>query len=42
MMENNPRLGFAFRTAVDELKQGKLTAEEFERRVKGKAKGKRE
>lgn len=38
MMENNPRLGFAFRTAVDELKQGKLTAEEFERRVKGKEK----
>jgi transcriptional regulator with XRE-family HTH domain len=38
LIESNPRLGFAFRTAVDELKQGKLTAEQFEQRVKGGAK----
>jgi transcriptional regulator with XRE-family HTH domain len=39
LIESNPGLGFAFRTAVDELKQGKITAEEFERRVKGNSKG---
>lgn len=35
MIETNPRLGFAFRTAVDQYKQGKLTIDELERRVKG-------
>ena len=38
IIENNPRLGFAFRTAVDELKEGKLTLERFEQRVKGTSK----
>ena|SRR2546426_5638137 len=38
LIQSNPGLGFAFRTAVDELKQGKITAEEFERRVKGRSK----
>jgi transcriptional regulator with XRE-family HTH domain len=35
MILSNPRLGFAFRTAVNELKHGKLTPEEFMKRVKG-------
>ena len=38
LIETNPGLGFAFRTAVDELKHGKITAEEFEQRVKGRSK----
>jgi len=36
LMERNPKLGFAFRTAVDEFKTGKITAEELARRIKGK------
>ena len=35
LIEGNPSLGFAFRIAMEELKHGKLTAEEFERRVRG-------
>jgi transcriptional regulator with XRE-family HTH domain len=35
LIENNPSLGFAFRTAVDELKQGKITPEELGKRIKG-------
>jgi transcriptional regulator with XRE-family HTH domain len=38
LIESNPGIGFAFRTVFDELKQGKITAEEFERRVKGNSK----
>src|SRR5690349_4900920 len=38
LIENNPSLGFAFRTAVDELKQGKITPEEFGQRIKGDSK----
>ncbi|MDB6027480.1 MAG: hypothetical protein JWM68_3703 [Verrucomicrobiales bacterium] len=37
MVENNPSLGFAFRTALDEIKEGKLTPEQLAARVtKGK------
>jgi transcriptional regulator with XRE-family HTH domain len=36
LVERNPTLGFAFRTAVDDFKKGKLTAEELARRLKGK------
>ena len=35
LIENNPRLGFAFRAAVDQYKEGKLSVDELERRVKG-------
>jgi len=35
MIETNPSLGFAFRSAVSDYKQGKLTIAELERRVKG-------
>ena len=38
LIESNPRLGFAFRTAVSEYKQGKLSIDELERRVKGRKK----
>src|SRR5215469_6600055 len=37
LIEANPSLGFAFRTAVDELKEGKITTEDLEQRVKGKS-----
>src|SRR5690242_7688956 len=33
LIESNPSLGFAFRTAVEELKQGKITPEEFGQRI---------
>ena len=35
LIESNPRLGFAFRAAVDQYKEGKLSVDELERRVKG-------
>jgi transcriptional regulator with XRE-family HTH domain len=38
LIEANPGLGYAFRTAVDELKEGKITTEDLEQRVKGKSK----
>jgi transcriptional regulator with XRE-family HTH domain len=41
LIHNNPSIGFAFRTAVDDLKKGKLSAEEFVQRVKGGKKGPR-
>ena len=39
LIESNPRLGFAFRTAVDQYKEGKITVDQLERRVKGSTKG---
>ena len=37
IVENNPKLGFAFRTAVEEMKEGKLTPEQLAARLtKGK------
>ena len=42
LIEGNPSLGFAFRVAVEELKQGKLTAKEFERRVRGRSTSRRQ
>jgi transcriptional regulator with XRE-family HTH domain len=41
LIESNPSIGFAFRTAVDDLKKGKLSAEDFVQRVKGNKKGSR-
>jgi transcriptional regulator with XRE-family HTH domain len=35
LIESNPRLGFAFRAAVDQYKEGTLSVDELERRVKG-------
>src|SRR5437667_152146 len=37
MIERNPTLGFAFRTAVDEFKSGKISAEALAHRIKGKS-----
>lgn len=33
MIENNPRLGFAFRTVVEDMKDGKLTPEALAKRL---------
>jgi ribosome-binding protein aMBF1 (putative translation factor) len=38
MIETNPGLGFAFRTAVDDVKQGKLSPEELAQRLKKSSK----
>lgn len=38
LIERNPQLGFAFRSAVEDLKQGRISAQEFERRMKGDSK----
>jgi transcriptional regulator with XRE-family HTH domain len=38
MIETNPALGFAFRTAVEDVKQGKLTLEQLAQRLKKGAK----
>ena len=36
LMDSNPKLGFAFRTAVEKVKSGELTAEEFIARLNKK------
>jgi transcriptional regulator with XRE-family HTH domain len=36
LMDSNPKLGFAFRTAVEKVKSGELTAEEFIARLNQK------
>jgi transcriptional regulator with XRE-family HTH domain len=37
LMDSDPKLGFAFRTAVEKVKSGELTAEEFIARLNRKS-----
>jgi transcriptional regulator with XRE-family HTH domain len=39
LIEKDPKLGFAFRTAVDEVHQGKSTIEELTRKLSGNGNG---
>lgn len=35
MMQADPKVGFAFRTAAEQLREGKLSAEELVRKIQG-------
>ena len=37
LIEKNPSLGFAFRTAVDEIKEGKLSPDDLAKKLKRKS-----
>ena len=41
MIENNPGLGFAFRTIVEDIKGGRLTAEDLAKRLLNETRKKR-
>jgi transcriptional regulator with XRE-family HTH domain len=41
LIENNPSLGIAFRTAVEEVREGIITTQELQRRIEGGAPKKR-